>query len=1841
MILAINIHRIHSKEGKLGLEAVKSIQEENKRILNTSQEVIEINVYRKISEGHGEPKSEWLSKQSFSNINDANAYLIQQDAADKYFSVILVQDMTLDSSNQNAFDYRKLEAEVSISLAGYKLIIDTDQVISSCNLDGARWKESEKGVVLTSVGNIKITKGKTLTILPQNNSLNAAFLKFEVDNNTLVLGGIEGKQNISFKKVTFDKALKNLEINGSFYYESLMRSDERGIEVTNTLSVYNRDCEVSVYVPMKTRKLELDGYMSVLDFTSTGIFKTNNSSRFCVLANGKAEFTNMEIVYNPNKEGMQFNMILEQAVELGKYKDYSAQEWEEIFQKAGKHTGIPKDIFEGVRLLSRRGVLNIHGYVKLSGEIAIPMILEKHYCWESERRDASNEKVSFSYNVKFDKKTVFEKGETVAVITKEEANAFSVTYNDLCLEKYGDELKAVTPIITVMLEGTDWKVEYESLQDAVTNMKTDFDIRKIDKKEMLTFIFLFKTDQTLTGNITLPGFVKRARFITDSVNDSGDWLVKKLDLNEYSISTSGLLSLNSGLQIISSGKPGTIKLTGRMERTGVDIYVGGNYYFSPEEDSKAEVFYPLQNVNILSANGYVAVGGRCPAGIKGNIDAYECLIGSNRWKINNITAVNLFVGPAWETKEGDVTVYYEEGRLNCDKLHIHGKMIVEQTALVEETVSEGKIQEAALEEENLETVSGGENQEAFSEEVIEEKNQEVYPKEVIKEYQGGRQKKSTLTYEKVNCNALTVKILEMHNGYVHVTNSANILDLFLVNNNPVLQVDGTIFNIKGNVVCGAANARLITGVNLEKRAQKNSSKEKKRKNGKQSLQPEQAFSVNKQEQSALYIGGDVEIVQEEKIGLWGDKITVSVIANRKPVDLRNQLSTKNYLLRTKSASENAFLADKSSGNPFDFDKNNGDSYILKKRKNMIEVIDGERVNVALYKKEQEEILVNCYDDINEAIEAIERMKEKKAEYIIKLRDNIGTQEQRVEFHLPKYAGKVTFISDADEDYVIYCKNNILQSTKVRWEKVRLDSQADYNAGKNTLELINAGLTAKKFTAKDLKVLYSDIIAKGETELTNLMLIDVWGEENTSIITAYKALTITDIKGCGNLIVYSTYTAKEWKKAVSQLNIKGDIGDEVVLDVRPCFYDTLSKSYYSFLNEEGEYDFQSFDKFSRELMLTGSGKPEAFKRLLTAKKLSNTKQILYYGMSQEEVWPTEYKGGIYFTNEPNTISVSAMSRGETETLGEFRSWEEAVRAIDKLKHMDWEYVINLKENVGFDGNSPLKKLILPSKAKRVIVEGNGVNCIVTTDTKITLNTNTVFSNILIAAVKKKKKGYVSVPYTLDIGRNHLLLHNMQQQMESEETRVRYNNIIKLTGTKDSIVDVVYVGESAHGTKMISSITNVGRVFFHSTEPAPEMKHGRYYSADYMVKDGIIDVDELILDKGVNVSCGSKDVLVKNLIMGANYERNTQEEMWSRLNAENITVFDNTTMMYSELKAGSNQKNGGKIKLNHVTFLNSVNKIDGKVNRKGKKLVTIKGNIFKSADSIKEEIFYESSEEVLEFIEEKSLFGVSPKIEKEISENFGKEAEDAMPEDFTKEDEELMEESYKEEDFTTKEEELFENFTKVKDDIFQGKSEEKIAKSVEHSEEIAEVRLWIGTTGLNEESRIYYTHIDFNTFEEAVKLIDKKRLKKINPETNRRVYESYVLELLQNVEIGNEKGDGKYKKLILPAKATEFVVLGNGKIIKYTGDVILHCNTTFENVLLTPLKMERKKVVSSKSNFKCGKYKLNNCGLRCGYYQNQEDPDTFVSCAGKVAEVSKKRPQKENDVKRKRIFNFKKK
>ncbi len=764
---------------------------------------------------------------------------------------------------------------------------------------------------------------------------------------------------------------------------------------------------------------------------------------------------------------------------------------------------------------------------------------------------------------------------------------------------------------------------------------------------------------------------------------------------------------------------------------------------------------------------------------------------------------------------------------------------------------------------------------------------------------------------------------------------------------------------------------------------------------------------------------------------------------------------------------------------------------------------------------------------------------------------------------------------------------------------------------NVLEL--AGYT-EAVTEKDITItalsLDSTASLEGKGKLTvKELTVTNHAADNaeTAVLKAEKAMALTDIQGENldaddALLLETCFTSitNATQQSLSQLSINGSIED-VQVNIATEMYDLATKTYHKMNMDE-----------AKELNVVNADMAPANTQKIATMPKASVANVAVYVADNMDSWTKlenidfsdnggdvvpvlnyKYDSGLYITTSDPVVRLE----GEIETTvgestgrqqiysTEFLSWEQAVKEIDRIANSDMYYELVLLKDVG--SIAPITELTLPSKAAEVIITSENGRNIYFTKTAITLKCNTVFDNVGLMAVKKMGTGtniwYESTGYNITVGNFSLTEKNVRRVTQNEDmNRAYFENMPDIisgtakgsftfkkcdTGVDDN--DYLY----APATK----ITNVGTVTIlnkNETEHIPttvdgegntvedrEARNARRVWLD--MENGMSGVTSLILYPDTEINCGAGDISVKNLTLAGE----------SRVSAKNLTVTGITTLDNSDINIGTDTIGDGKVKLANVVIAGNYNLIRAKQDKNGKSQLEITGTITCAENYMYDPdrsaicvgIRYNNSSEKYAKLYDGMTLLTAPKA---TSSWFGIEYSWTPGENETGEP--------------------FEGMGEWTDGYDVYKSGKEIKYGKWDFEAVLET-----STG---------AHSNFATFEEAVKEIDSLALYK--PGT--KEYEDYAILLVQDVHIGNDKGNGAYSALSLPSKVSELNIIGDGTAIYFSGNVTLKSNLYINGVNLQPRKAVKGEAVATKANYNVGKYCLSMCDTWS--YAENNNPET---------------------------------
>ena len=720
------------------------------------------------------------------------------------------------------------------------------------------------------------------------------------------------------------------------------------------------------------------------------------------------------------------------------------------------------------------------------------------------------------------------------------------------------------------------------------------------------------------------------------------------------------------------------------------------------------------------------------------------------------------------------------------------------------------------------------------------------------------------------------------------------------------------------------------------------------------------------------------------------------------------------------------------------------------------------------------------------------------------------------------------------------------------------------------------------SAKGTLALSVSVYVKGKTEIA-----DIRAESDVSLYTKSQTV-LGSISGNNKLYLVTAYTdkaGKDWKISASQLTINGELDSSAQLALVPYYYvldgsKFLKPFYLDMLHDMAYY---------------GENNPAAYKKLLTAPKLqvggNNIK--LVSGVDHKDVTGysfVKFGGGVYITNMARAINVKGYSSDDSENplyIGEFFTWDQAVAEIEKLGHANdktgsggWNYEIVLNDSLGID--KPLSSVPMPSKANKVTIKGSSENGtdigIITTVSKVDIKANTDLE-IPIISVKKSGNNYYDVAYTLNTGSFALNIKNVPTM--ANLGGIDRRPLIKLTGNAKSSVDVNMNG---NGDELINQITNVGTVEFDAVTECV-----------FLVANGISGVGELVIYPNVTVDTADKDIKVKKLtVVGESGETlETETAKIAIAIAKNITVTDTLTIGSAYLRAGTSKSGDGKVTLTNVILKDNANVIEGKQDAKGGSQIQIKGTVVSdgaNADKPAVEIglYYNNSIKEYVRLSEDMTMLTAPKVATSwFVPAYAKGESTKMGEKIVEE----LAETDENGNVSSKPVSTY-GLYKSGNYIKYGRliDVEWIPNDGGNPQLVqiggAEAFLYIGTDP-SDNSKPY---IAFRTFEEAVKAIDSMALKAADGKT----MEQYTIKLNQNVYIGGDYATSKLKALTLPSRTSKLTVEGDSvrdfTEIYFNGNVTLKSNVTFVSCHLNSIKDAGGEVFSIPVNYSIGNWTL---------------------------------------------------
>jgi hypothetical protein len=746
----------------------------------------------------------------------------------------------------------------------------------------------------------------------------------------------------------------------------------------------------------------------------------------------------------------------------------------------------------------------------------------------------------------------------------------------------------------------------------------------------------------------------------------------------------------------------------------------------------------------------------------------------------------------------------------------------------------------------------------------------------------------------------------------------------------------------------------------------------------------------------------------------------------------------------------------------------------------------------------------------------------------------------------------TFNSGAGTGTDISDDKTIITCTKVSGKKALNLNGQQLTAENSTIEVVDLNLSGGASVSADKKIVATNLSSGGTDPVS---------------VETKAAMQFTNISGSAPIKLHYYYTAKALtqtnnasKTATTQLTISGDINmiDSAKVTLIPSIYNAETKEYAQ-VSSDGI------------LTLTVGNTVYVCQKLAAMPKAAAEDIVFSYDNgiirgASDVVGARLYKynGGLYITDQEMAVELVGISDGTEVYRAEYMSFADAVKEINTRNNKAMDYEIRLLKNIGFNGSdlAPTGGLSLPSNAKSLTIlpaEGDKTGNTIAFTGGVTLGCNTTIENVcLVGAQKPRNKTYYEqTSYAVNVGGYTLTEIGRTWGKYVEGTAYR-KAVSTLSGTaKGSYIIYLPVKDVAEGIsniKLAGQIKNVGTVEIKRYIDEDRAEDEAYEHA-YVESGAIAGVIELILDKYTWLYVEPAAVTANNLTM----------DVGSGLWVKDITISKNTTLNQGEICAGTSTIGDGKVTLNNIILKSDGNIVRGKQDKNGKSLVTINGTV--TADTsftgsregaIKVILRYNNNDDYAQL-----HTGMVVLTAQKVSPYWFTPAYNYNS--VTAEDADETGTVYK-----MGEQTAGYGLLKSGKEIIYGQTDVGSAE--------AELVINAGTASEQ--------HTLFKTFEEAVKEIDSLALYKDGTKT----YADYKIILHKDVEVGNEKQNGRYNALALPSKVGTLTIEGGNHEIRFSGNLTLKSNLILSNTTITPVKTSGTVGVATKANWVLGNFNL---------------------------------------------------
>ncbi len=815
------------------------------------------------------------------------------------------------------------------------------------------------------------------------------------------------------------------------------------------------------------------------------------------------------------------------------------------------------------------------------------------------------------------------------------------------------------------------------------------------------------------------------------------------------------------------------------------------------------------------------------------------------------------------------------------------------------------------------------------------------------------------------------------------------------------------------------------------------------------------------------------------------------------------------------------------------------------------VYNGNKAEMAVQIQNKDTSSLTYARSFYEAVQVINNLGDKTASYEMQLLQpgyvKTAANESYGALTLPTNAAKVTIKGGAEETILAYT-GTLRANCDTAFENLvltegRASGQTFTPSYMITPEFYSNFQVSLASNVKTLK-------AEGDVQENKLVFSRITGRygglelENTDVLVQ-GAITLPQLGITGDVLLEGKQALtltnltgsgnlrlvtyfQASSQTVTQLAVNGSI-DQVKLTIAPQIYDTASRSWHPMAREEIEkFDIQ-----------TGIN-PTYYQRIAALPKAAIENIDVVYGSSGEQMEGLRvYKqdGNLYLTTQEPALRLIGYQdslNGKKIYESEFLNWNQSIQEINRIADRSNAYELILLRDIGIvDGTViPVGTLSMPNYAKELRIKPDAIGemrQIFFTGASISLGCGTWFENIGLMAVRSYRDVQGRTKYQSKAYNISAGGYVLTECMMAESCEDR-------EGQSYSSMPSAVTGSAAGAFRYAAAAeaeTPAERISGFGTVDFTIMKDQAQESR-LTVKSGISGVTHLDLYDGISVECLNGDVSVTNMSL-------TNAKLW----AKNITNSTMAALDGSLVKAGTNVVGDGRCSLNQITIKGTGNTLEAKQDSNGNSMLAVNGRVDGESEPIFVGLCYNNSEsDYVQLYEGMTLLAAPQEAASKFRPLYASGVQTGMGEER------------------------------------EGFGTYKYGRNVLYGNlEAMEARLYFGET----ES---YSH--FASFEEAVSEINYLN----RYDQTLRKYDDYKIELLKDVEIGNQNGNGSYSALPMPRQAGTVTIYSNGDkaALRFGGGLSISCNTVLKNIALYPMRNVQGKGEPVQADYNLGSYQL---------------------------------------------------